>query len=77
MATKYCNISFMESSFLEGLSRLLDIGSNFNIYIDGLLSPREEDYYEMKNDWSLTAHDLNSAIKEYEKEIKFEKKQNY
>jgi hypothetical protein len=70
MATKYYDYLFANPSFLEGVARLLDLGSTLNIYYEDILSEDEEDYYAMKRDWNLVAHDLKSAINEYGKEIK-------
>jgi hypothetical protein len=56
-----------ESSFLDGLSRLIDFTGSLNVY-NSSPSDKVADYLAQRLDWSLVGRDLMSACERTRKD---------
>ncbi len=56
---------FAEPSFLEGMSRMLDLGATLQDY-NISETEQEADIRALKSDWCAVGEDLNFSIKNYE-----------
>lgn len=56
---------FAQPSFIEGMGRVLDLGSNLQNYNQSPTS-EEADYNALLSDWLAVGDDIRSAIKKYE-----------
>jgi len=59
---------FAEPSFVEGVSRLLDLGATLQDY-NSSETEQKADAKEIKNDWSAVGGDLRSSISNYEQKF--------
>ena len=59
---------FARPSFLEGISRTLDVAGNFDDYNESR-TPQEADLQATVHDWQMVGLDLSTAIKTYGEEI--------
>jgi hypothetical protein len=57
-----------EPSVLEGISRILDVGSNSQKY-NNSNTENEADSRALKSDWQAVGNDLRSSIKQYEQKL--------
>ncbi|MCL4549777.1 MAG: hypothetical protein M1495_14540 [Bacteroidetes bacterium] len=57
---------FAEPSFIEGMSRVLDLGNTLREYNESL-SPKEADSQAIFADWSAIGRDIHDAILEISK----------
>jgi hypothetical protein len=60
---------FGSFGFIEGIGRVMDIGSTMTIYNDSL-SPEEADACALGSDWQTVGQDLKTAINDYAKKHK-------
>lgn len=58
------NKLFARPSFLEGVSRVIDLGATMQEY-NTSKTESQADFEALRNDWCAVGHDLRSAIKEY------------
>jgi hypothetical protein len=58
---------YAEPSFIEGLSRTLDIGGTLQAY-NTSQSEAAADTSALKNDWRAVGADLQASIAEYERQ---------
>ncbi len=56
---------FATPSFIEGISRVLDLGATLQKYNDSK-TELEADTNALKSDWQSVGEDLKSSIKTYE-----------
>lgn len=56
---------FARPSFIEGMARVLDLGSTLNEY-NRSSTPEEADRSALKSDWYSIGSDMWSVIKTYE-----------
>lgn len=57
-----------EPSFIEGLSRLLDLGSRPERYNESE-TPEGADYDALESDWQAVGNDMKASIKAYEQRL--------
>ncbi|MBI2459265.1 MAG: hypothetical protein HYV53_01795 [Parcubacteria group bacterium] len=57
---------FARPSFVEGMARVIDLGSTMQIY-NSSKSEKEADVKALKKDWEAVGEDVAYAIKEYER----------
>ena len=58
---------FAQPSFLEGMARVLDIGSTLQIYNDSS-SDTAADIEAIKSDWNVVGKDLSASIQSHEQQ---------
>jgi len=58
---------FARSSFIEGMSRVVDLGSTMQIYND-CKTEEEADLKALKRDWMSVGEDIILAVNKYEQE---------
>jgi hypothetical protein len=58
---------YARPSFLEGVARLLDVGSVLNEY-NHADSPERADWIAIQSDWASIDQDLREAMAEFDKE---------
>ena len=58
---------FANPSLIEGMARVLDLGSTLNDY-NNSLSPEDADCAAISSDWKVVALDMKSAMAEYERQ---------
>lgn len=56
---------FARPSFIEGMARVMDLGTNLQIYNDSK-TEKEVDLKALKKDWEAVGKDIKSAINKYE-----------
>lgn len=54
-------------SFIEGASRVLDLGATLQSY-NGSESGERADYTALLNDWIMTGNDIRNSLKKHERE---------
>ncbi len=59
---------FAKPSFIEGVSRLLDLGATLQRYNDSV-DENQADSQALKSDWKAIGNDLKSSIRTYEQRI--------
>jgi hypothetical protein len=59
---------FAEPSFVEGVSRVLDVGGTMQEY-NTSETENEADIEALKNDWRAVGEDLAFSIKRYEQKL--------
>ncbi len=59
---------FANPSFIEGIARVLDLGSTMNDY-NSFPLPEQADYYALKSDWEAIGTDLKNAMAQYERRM--------
>ena len=59
---------FANPSFIEGMARVLDLGTTLNEY-NTSLTPEEADHEAMASDWKAVASDLKAAMAEHERRL--------
>ena len=57
---------FARPSFIEGMSRTLDLGATLQIY-NVSKTPEEADAKAIKKDWEAVGEDIIYAMKKYER----------
>lgn len=57
---------FARPSFIEGISRVIDLGVTIQIYNDSK-TEKEADLKAIKKDWEAVGQDIFSAVKKYER----------
>ena len=72
---------FANPSFLEGIARVIDLGSTLDEY-NRSLTPEQADYFAIRSDWELIGEDIFTTIESEKKnkdveseqiELKFDK----
>jgi hypothetical protein len=63
----YSTILFTSPSFVEGVSRVIDLGNTLDQYNDCLSGP-QEDAYALSADWQAVGNDLRQAVREWKRE---------
>ncbi len=58
---------FARPSFVEGVSRILDLGATLNVYNQNT-TPEEADFEALESDWLSVGDELVSAMQTTEKE---------
>ena len=61
------NRLFAEPSFVEGVSRIFDLGNTLQQY-NVSKSEEEADFEALRDDWRAVGNDLKSSIKTYEQQ---------
>src|SRR5262249_12299375 len=61
LMNRFSTFLFAEPSFLEGMSRVLDMGGTLNSYNTSELA-RQADIFAMSADWHAVGQDLREAI---------------
>jgi len=70
---------FSFTSFLSGITKVLDIGNTSSIYISPVRissvyisneDPNMSDYKAIESDWKAVGKDLQTAIYEFSKQVK-------
>ena len=59
---------FANPSVIEGIARVLDLGTTLNEY-NVSLSPEQADHAAISSDWKTVASDLKSAMVEHERRL--------
>ncbi len=59
---------FAIPSFVEGMGRVLDIGSTLDIYNDSL-TPGQADYKALMSDWVMVGNDIRNSIYKYKQQL--------
>lgn len=57
---------FARPSFLEGMARVMDLGSTMQIY-NSSKSEKEADIKALKKDWEAVGEDTLNAVEKYER----------
>lgn len=57
---------FARPSFIEGLARVMDLGSTMQIY-NNSKSEKEADIKALKKDWEAVGEDILNVVKKYER----------
>ena len=57
---------FATPSFWEGMSRVLDLAGNMQVY-NSSPTEAEADYKALLSDWEAVGEDISSVIKKYER----------
>jgi hypothetical protein len=55
---------FARPSFIEGMSRVMDLGSNLQVY-NHSKTELDADAKAIHNDWRMVGKDIESSIEEY------------
>ncbi|TVS20368.1 MAG: hypothetical protein EA424_04390 [Planctomycetaceae bacterium] len=63
----YSTILFASPSFVEGVSRVVDLGNTLDQYND-CPSGQEADAYALSADWRAVGSDLRQAVREWKRE---------
>ena len=58
---------FARPSFVEGISRVLDLGNTLQIYNEHE-AEREADFAAIKRDWKAVGKDIKDGIERYEQQ---------
>lgn len=69
MSNSYLGCLYARPSFIEGMSRNVDIFNTLREYNESE-TPMQADIDALKNDWCVVGEDLHSSIKTYEQEQK-------
>jgi hypothetical protein len=56
---------FAKPSFIEGMARVLDLGSTMRIYNESP-SPNQADIDAIRHDWQVVGEDIENSINIYE-----------
>lgn len=57
---------FARPSFIEGMARVMDLGSTMQIY-NNSKSEKEADVKALKKDWEAVGEDILNAVEKYER----------
>lgn len=57
---------FAEPSFIEGMARVIDLGSTLDEY-NSVMTQEQADFLAIRNDWEIIGEDIAIAIEAEEK----------
>lgn len=65
---------FATPSFIEGLSRTLDLGATLDEY-NASITSEQADFLALKNDWEVIGNDFTNAIEQEKSNLNVQGKQ--